>query len=222
MDYGDNTLGVAVSDPLGTFALGLETIRRARENDLQSTFARLEALVTQYAPVTTFVLGYPKNMNNSEGPRCAKTRKFQAQLERRFPTIPVVLCDERLSTAGARHAMGQRVGNTPLKKIVDEVAAALILQGYMEAKVKEKQKEETIVIVDEHGNTLTYDLLAGKTLENGVQYFAAEADGELFFFVRVSADENEEMVLEQVHESEVDALLALFAAEFEELGIDVQ
>ena len=97
LDYGSNTVGVAVSDELGWTAQALETISRKDENKLRKTLARIEELVKIYN-VERIVLGYPKHMNNDVGERCAKTESFKEMLERRTG-LPVILQDERLSTS---------------------------------------------------------------------------------------------------------------------------
>jgi len=128
LDYGDRTIGVAVSDPLGIMPLGVETIRRDRENALRSSIRRLKELSEAYAPVGAIVLGYPKNMNNSQGERCKKTLAFKKKLECSF-NMPIVLWDERMSTVGASRTLS-------VKKHIDEMAAVFILQGYMDYLAK--------------------------------------------------------------------------------------
>ena len=71
LDFGSKTVGVAVSDPLGITAQGIEIVRRTSENKLRKTLARIEELVTEYE-VTEIVLGFPKNMNNTIGEQCRK------------------------------------------------------------------------------------------------------------------------------------------------------
>ena len=129
LDYGDKTIGVAISDPLGIMALGVETIRRERENSLRASFRRLYELTETYSPVEAIVLVFPKNMNNTLGERCEKTLVFKEKLSKRFEGIPVILWDERLSTAGARRTLS---GHVPESKVIDEMAAVFILQGYMD------------------------------------------------------------------------------------------
>ena len=82
LDYGSKTVGVAISDPLGLTAQGIEIIRRTSENKLRRTLARIEELVREYE-VTTIVLGFPKNMNNTVGERGEKSLEFKEMLERR-------------------------------------------------------------------------------------------------------------------------------------------
>lgn len=131
LDYGSKTVGVAISDPLYITAQGIEIIRREEENKRRKTYARIEALIKEYE-VDRIVLGYPKNMNNTEGERCEKVNEFKADLERRTG-LEVILWDERLTTVAADKAMieaGIRRENR--KEYVDEIAAGLILQGYLE------------------------------------------------------------------------------------------
>ena len=99
LDFGSRTTGVAVSDPLGITAQGVETIVRKDENKLRQTCARIEALIKEYE-IEEIVLGYPKNMNNTAGERAEKTEAFKAMLERRTGK-PVILWDERLTTIAA-------------------------------------------------------------------------------------------------------------------------
>ena len=132
LDYGSKTVGVAVCDPLGITAQMVETIVREREDKLRRTLARIQALVEEYK-IERIVLGYPKNMNNTLGERAARTEEFKAALERRT-VIPVILWDERLSTAAAERVLIERgVRREHRKETVDQIAAALILQGYLDS-----------------------------------------------------------------------------------------
>lgn len=131
LDFGSKTVGVAVSDPLFLTAQGIETIRRKEENKLRRTLARIEELVQEY-DVGEIVLGLPKNMNDSEGPRAVLTREFQDKLERRTGLI-VHTWDERLTTVAAdRTMMEAGVRRENRKEYVDKIAAVLILQGYLD------------------------------------------------------------------------------------------
>lgn len=132
LDFGSKTVGVAVSDPLLVTAQGVEIIRREHENKLRRTYARIEELCTEYG-ADRIVLGYPKNMNNTEGERCAKTEEFKEALERRTG-LPVILWDERLTTVAADAAMIEGgLRRDERKEHVDKIAAVLILQGYLES-----------------------------------------------------------------------------------------
>ena len=139
LDYGSKTVGVAVSDPLGFTAQGLETITRKDENKLRKTYARIEALIREYE-AEQIVLGYPKNMNNTEGVRCEETKEFQEMLERRTGK-EVILWDERLTTVAADKAMMESgIRRENRKEFVDEIAAIFILQGYLDYLSNQKNK----------------------------------------------------------------------------------
>ena len=133
LDFGSKTVGVAVSDPLGITAQGAEIVRRKSPNKLRQTLARIAELIREY-DVEELVLGYPKNMNGTEGERCEKTREFKEMLEKRTG-LPVALWDERLTTVAAdRSMMEPGLERQERKEYVDEIAAIFILQGYMAAK----------------------------------------------------------------------------------------
>lgn len=132
LDYGSKTVGVAISDPLGITAQGIETIERKEENKLRRTLARIEELVKEYE-VEKIVLGFPKNMNNTIGERAEKSLELKAMLERRIG-IPVIMWDERLTTVEAeRTLMESNVRRENRKKYVDKIAAVFILQGYLDS-----------------------------------------------------------------------------------------
>ena len=131
LDYGSKTVGVAVSDPLGFTAQGVEIIRRKSENKRRQTLARIEELIAQYQ-VEEIVLGLPKNMNNTLGDRAEKSLELKETLERRTG-LPVVMWDERLTTVSAnRVLMETGVRRENRKEHVDEIAAVFILQGYLD------------------------------------------------------------------------------------------
>jgi len=133
LDFGSKTVGVAISDPLLLTAQSLETIYRQQENKLRRTLARIEALCTEYE-VDLIVLGLPKNMDDTEGERCEKTRAFQEMLERRTG-ISVVFQDERLTTWEADQILIEDgIPFEERKKYVDKIAASLILQEYLDAR----------------------------------------------------------------------------------------
>ena len=131
LDFGSKTVGVAVSDALLITAQGLEIIRREKPDKLRRTLARIETLIEEYQ-VEEIVLGLPKNMNATEGPRAELTAQFRERLERRTG-LPVVMWDERLTTVAADRAMTEAgVRREKRKDYVDKIAAALILQGYLD------------------------------------------------------------------------------------------
>ena len=131
LDFGSKTVGVAISDPLGLTAQGIETITRKQENKLRKTLARIEALIEEYG-VERLVLGFPKHMNNDEGERAQKSLEFAEMLKRRT-NLEVVMWDERLTTVEAeRTLMETGVRREDRKKYVDTIAAVFILQGYLD------------------------------------------------------------------------------------------
>lgn len=132
LDFGSKTIGVAISDPLGVTAQGIETIVRKSQNKLRQSLARIEALIEEYG-VEEIVLGFPKNMNNTEGERCEKTLEFKEMLERRSG-LNVTLWDERLTTVEAERVLIEGdVRREHRKEHVDRLAAVLILQGYLDS-----------------------------------------------------------------------------------------
>lgn len=132
LDFGSKTVGVAVSDPLGITAQGVEIIRRKDENKLRQTLARIEAIVQEYQ-VEQIVLGLPKMMNDSLGERVDKTMEFKEHVSRRTG-LPVILWDERLTTVAADKAMMEAgIRRENRKDYVDMIAAQLILQGYLDS-----------------------------------------------------------------------------------------
>ena len=131
LDFGTKTVGVAVSDELLITAQGVEIIRRKAPTKLRQTLARIDELVGEYG-VEKIVLGYPKNMNNTEGERCERTQEFKEMLEKRTG-LEVVLWDERLTTVSADNAMMEMgIRRENRKEYVDEIAAIFILQGYLD------------------------------------------------------------------------------------------
>ncbi|MBE5969820.1 MAG: Holliday junction resolvase RuvX [Lachnospiraceae bacterium] len=132
LDFGSKTVGVAVSDLLGITAQPIEIVRRDKENQLRKTLQRIETLIKEYE-ISLIVLGLPKNMNDTSGDRVAKTMEFKEMLERRTG-LEVELMDERLTTVQAESIMSlSGVKKKDYKEHVDELAAAIILQTYMDA-----------------------------------------------------------------------------------------
>ncbi|WMI81498.1 Holliday junction resolvase RuvX [Anaerotignum sp. MB30-C6] len=134
LDYGDKTIGVAVSDPLGWTAQGVEIIRRDNPAEYKKSLKRLAELVEEYNP-EGIVLGYPKNLDNSEGERCVKTKAFAERVEKRFPKVELVLWDERFSTIAAERALREAdLSHEKRKSVIDKMAAVHILQGYLDSR----------------------------------------------------------------------------------------
>jgi putative Holliday junction resolvase len=130
IDYGDVRIGIAVSDLMGWTAQGVETItRKSEEQDL----ARIGELIRQYE-VSKIVVGFPKNMNNTIGPRGELTQQFAEKLRETFG-LPVILWDERLSTMAAERMLVQAdVSRKKRKQVVDKMAASIILQNYLDSQ----------------------------------------------------------------------------------------
>lgn len=142
LDFGSKTVGVAISDELLITAQGMEIIRRKEENKLRQTLARIEELIVEYG-VEEIVLGYPKNMNDTLGERVRLTEEFKEKLERRTG-LPVALWDERLTTVAAdRTMMEAGIRREHRKDYVDQIAATLILQGYLDLKGRQRENGES-------------------------------------------------------------------------------
>lgn len=132
LDYGTKTTGVAVSDPMGWTAQGLEIIRRQEETHLKATLNRIAELCDTYK-VEKIVLGLPKNMNNTIGERGEQTLLFKEKLERRL-NLPVETWDERLSTVAAENVLLEAdISRKKRKTVIDKLAATIILQNYLDA-----------------------------------------------------------------------------------------
>lgn len=132
LDYGSKTVGVAVCDPLGITALGVETIVRKEENKLRKTLARIKELTEEYQ-IEKIILGYPINMDDSIGERARKTEEFRDMLIRRTG-LPVILWDERLTTMEADEILEESgVKKGDRKRVIDKVAAVLILRSWLDS-----------------------------------------------------------------------------------------
>lgn len=129
IDYGDRRIGVAKSDPLGILAGGLDTIVR-KDNHPFSHIEAILGLVRQYG-AKKIVIGMPRNMDGSYGPRAEHTRSF-AQALQEHTDVEIVLWDERLTTRAAHRTMHEREMRTGHhKKDVDRIAACHLLQSYL-------------------------------------------------------------------------------------------
>lgn len=246
LDFGDKTIGVAVSDPEGRVALGVETLRRTEPEALRAGIRRLDVLIKEYS-VKTIVLGYPKNMDNTPSERCEKTLLFKEKLERNFKSIPVMLWDERLSTVAATQAYQGRRGG--LRAVVDEMAATYILQGYLDHKLKEElmmqndfdepfdleNDDSAITMFDDEGNETKYNVLSSREAGDCMYLLVEEVinlpedqdedeelTAEVLHFKCISSGD-EEMVFELVDEEheDFDKVFALFKDDYEALGIEI-
>ena len=130
LDLGTRTLGLAISDELGMIATSYKILHH--HEDYDSLIPQIMEEIKE-KNVKELVLGFPKNMNNTEGERCEKTLEFQGMLEKRCG-LPVVLWDERLTTVAADRSLEE--GGVPRKERkahLDRIAAVLILQGYLDS-----------------------------------------------------------------------------------------
>lgn len=133
IDYGDSRIGIAVSDPFGWTAQGIETI--SRRGNLSKAVERIIQLVKEYA-VEKIVVGFPRNMNGTIGLRGEQTQKFIDFLADKV-NVEIVKWDERLTTVAANRTMHELGVKTSKKKnVVDQIAAVYILQGYLDSKKK--------------------------------------------------------------------------------------
>ena len=136
LDVGTRTIGVAVSDPLGYTAQPVSTIRR---RNMALDLAELQGLIDLYN-ASSLVVGYPLNMNGTVGDQARFVEQFVAALQEAI-ALPVELVDERLTTRIAQQAMiAGNVKAARRKEIIDQQAAALILQGVLDRRARE-QKE---------------------------------------------------------------------------------
>ena len=130
LDVGEKNIGVAVSDELGITAQGLSVIRRQSR---QQVFSLLAGYLKKYK-VQEIVIGLPRNMDGSIGPKAREVLAFKEKLARSV-NVPVITWDERLTTVAANRALLEGdVSRRGRKKVVDKLAAVFILEGYLQYK----------------------------------------------------------------------------------------
>lgn len=133
LDFGEKRIGVSVSDPFGWTAQALTVISRQKGDSINESIDELSKIVDQYS-VTEFLLGFPKNMNDSLGVRAEETIEFMNTLKKHF-NIPVTLWDERLSSVSAERTLIESdISRKKRKKVIDKIASAIILQNYLDYK----------------------------------------------------------------------------------------
>ena len=131
LDFGSKTVGVAITDPLLITAQELETIVREKPSALRATLRRIVEIVEQY-DVGQIVVGLPLNMNDEEGERVEATKDFAEQLRKRI-SVPIDFIDERLTTIEADEILAEQgVPKSERKKVIDQVAAAIMLREYLD------------------------------------------------------------------------------------------
>ena len=130
LDVGSKTVGVAISDELGFTAQPITTVRRS---NTKADLAELQKLISDHN-VTHLVVGLPLNMNGSEGPRAGESRKLGDALAERTH-LPAIYWDERLTSVAAEKSLIEAdVSRKKRKEVIDQVAACLILQGWLDAQ----------------------------------------------------------------------------------------
>jgi len=132
LDVGSKTVGIALSDALGWTAQGLETLKINEEKN-EFGFEQIGKIIKENE-VSKIVVGLPKNMNGTIGPRGEASQFYASELEKRFG-LPVVLWDERLTTMAAERVLLEAdVSRKKRKKVIDKMAAVMILQGYIDSQ----------------------------------------------------------------------------------------
>ena len=128
LDVGSRTIGMAISDELGLTAQGFKTLRR---KSLEDDFQEIAAIINQFE-ISKIVVGLPKNMNGTLGSQAETVLEWVEILKDRIQ-VPVVTWDERLSTVGASRVLLEAdLSRRKRKKVIDKLAAVLILQGYLD------------------------------------------------------------------------------------------
>ncbi|MFD2728673.1 Holliday junction resolvase RuvX [Enterococcus camelliae] len=135
LDVGSRTVGIAISDPMGWTAQGIEIIK-INEDEGIFGFDRVKELVDQYE-VNHFVVGLPKNMNNTIGPRAEASMAYGKKLEQLYG-LPVSYQDERLTTVQAERMLIEQANasRAKRKKVIDKLAAVMILQNFLDSNGK--------------------------------------------------------------------------------------
>ncbi|KAA5807590.1 Holliday junction resolvase RuvX [Thermoanaerobacterium thermosaccharolyticum] len=133
LDVGDRTIGVAISDPSGLIAQGIKTIKRS---NLDDDILEINKIINSFK-AEEIVVGFPKNMNGTIGPQGQKVINFVEILKKEID-LPILLWDERLTTVEASRMLieGADMRRDKRKKVIDKLAATIILQGYLDHKRK--------------------------------------------------------------------------------------
>ena len=235
LDYGDKTIGVAVSLN-GRTATGVKTLWRKDSNALRACLKELKVIISEYG-VNSIVLGYPKNMSGEDSLRCGLTLAFKEKLERYFKSKTIILWDERLSTrAVSRVFEGKKAG---YDRHVDTMAAVYILQGYLDYKNKKEETnmdfgkmdvdyepddlDDSIVLVNDDGDEIPLQILASREDETGMYVLATEDDDNVAHFkcIPTSEDEVTFEMIDSEHE-DFERVFNLFKDDYEPLGIDIE
>ncbi|MEH7490776.1 Holliday junction resolvase RuvX [Neobacillus niacini] len=132
LDVGSKTVGIAISDELGWTAQGLKTLKIDEEKS-KFGFDEIGQLIKEYG-ISQVVIGLPKNMNGTIGPRGEASKRYAEEIENQF-AVSTILWDERLTTMAAERVLLEAdVSRKKRKKVIDKMAASMILQGYLDSK----------------------------------------------------------------------------------------
>jgi putative holliday junction resolvase len=132
LDVGSKTVGIAISDELGWTAQGLKTLKINEEKN-EFGFEEIGQLIKEYG-ISKVIIGLPKNMNGTIGPRGEASKQYAQEVENQF-SVETVLWDERLTTMAAERVLLEAdVSRKKRKKVIDKMAAMMILQGYLDSK----------------------------------------------------------------------------------------
>lgn len=165
IDYGRKRTGIAVSDPLGIFASALETVHSTKIIDYLKNYAVKETIIR-------FVVGYPKNLDNSPSEAAKDVDVFLKQLGKAFPETPIVLEDERFTSVLAHRAMvdgGMKASERRDKASVDKISAAIILQSWMDRN-SSGSGTSFAVSYDSVPETRSFNVSRYKRKENNKKY----------------------------------------------------
>lgn len=244
LDYGDKRVGVAISDPLGLTAGGLPTISRKNPMDHKATIQEIGHILDKFG-ARTIVLGYPRNMDGTEGENCRKVQNFAKQLGKAYPHVTINFFDERLTTTYALQTLNlMGAGPDVKRKNVDKLAAQLILQGYLDyTPIKEKEimandknlnenldnledvEVETIVMTDDEGNEIEY-IIIDEFEKDGTNFLIMidfekieDEDVEAVIFKQIG-DEDENLVFEEISEDDYEMLEPILKERLEDFDFE--
>jgi putative holliday junction resolvase len=140
LDLGEKTIGIAISDIMGITAQAKGVIRR---KNLDEDLEELKSYISKYQ-IERIIMGLPVNMNGTSGERVIKTEEFANTLKKKFK-MPILFWDERLSTIAAeRILIDADISRSKRKKVIDKLAASIILQAYLDFENNKRHKEENL------------------------------------------------------------------------------
>ncbi len=135
IDFGTKRIGLAITDPLGIFAIPLKTVRSTEFDGFLSVYMEKET-------VDAFIIGYPMQMNNRPSLTVKYIRPFIKRLEKNYPSVPIHLVDERFTSQMALRSMiegGVKKNDRKNKELIDRTSAAIILQSFLDKKDKRQK-----------------------------------------------------------------------------------